>query len=254
MKITCTIITQNEADRITAVFESVQGLADEIVVIDSGSTDGTQALCETYGAKVTHRDWEGFGPQKRAAEDAASFDWILNLDADEVLTDELRQEMLVLKQHGRPEHSGYRFRQVTVYPDQTKPRPYADYHNYIRLYDRRVMRFSPSMVHDVVLPEEHETGQFKGICLHYTIRSLAHLEAKLERYTSLQAKELRKPSWKLWLRRPIEYPVLLFRFAILRRHITGGLFGLRYAHTLAKGRAARISKILAAQRAERKHH
>ena len=94
----------------------------------------------------------------------------------------------------------------------------------------------------------HEVGQLQGDCWHWSWRSLGHLAKKLDGYTSLQATELRKPFWKLYLRRPVEYPILLFRYLFLKRHITGGIYGIAAAHTLAKGRAARIGKIIKAQK------
>ncbi|EFL87933.1 glycosyltransferase family 2 protein [Ahrensia sp. R2A130] len=248
--ISCTIIAFNEADRIAQTLSAAGKVCDEIVVVDSGSTDGTQTICESLGARVVHNDWPGYGPQKRFAEDQAAHDWILNLDADEVPTQELLDEIATWKRTV-PQLSGYRFRQTTVYPGRAKPRPFADHHTYVRLYDRRVMRFRNSLVHDVVDSDGHEIGRFEGDCLHWSWRSLDHLARKLDGYTTLQAKEIRRPAWKLWLRRPIEYPVLLFRYALLKRHITGGLYGIRAAHTIAKGRAARIPKILAAQANER---
>ncbi|MEN0039859.1 MAG: glycosyltransferase family 2 protein [Pseudomonadota bacterium] len=247
--ITCTIIAFNEADRIAATIKAATHVSDEIMVVDSGSTDGTQAVCEALGARVIQNNWPGYGPQKRFAEEHARHDWILNLDADEVPTEELLEEIAAWK-GTEPQFLGYRFRQTTVYPDRKKPRPFADHHNYVRLYDKRVIRFRDSLVHDVVDTGDHPIGQFKGDCLHWSWRSLDHLARKLDGYTTLQAQEIRRPAWKLWLRRPIEYPVLLFRYLFLKRHITGGLYGIRAAHTIAKGRAARIPKILAAQRAE----
>ena len=249
--ISCTIIAFNEADRIAATLKAAAQVCDEIVVIDSGSTDGTQEICGTLGARVIHNDWPGYGPQKRFAEDQAQHDWILNLDADEVPTEELLREIEAWKQ-SEPEYLGYRFTQTTVYPGRGRPRPFADHHTYVRLYDRRAIRFRDSLVHDVVDIGNHEIGRFEGDCLHWSWRSLDHLARKLDGYTTLQAQEIRRPAWKLRLRRPVEYPVLLFRYLFLKRHITGGLYGIRAAHTIAKGRAARIPKILAAQRVEQR--
>lgn len=246
-KITCTIISMNEADRIGRTIESAQLVADEIVVIDSGSTDDTVTIAERLGAKVIFNAWPGFGPQKRLAEDRASHDWILNLDADEVLSEELISEIIEWKNCSKPIFYGYKFKQITVYPKDSKPRFLADYHHYIRLYDRRKMRFANSLVHDAVEPGEQDIGVFKGDCLHYSWRSLEHLARKLDSYTSLQAKEIRKPAWQLKLRRPFEYPILFFRYYVIRCHFTGGLYGLKSAHTIARGRAARIKKFLAAK-------
>jgi len=202
------------------------------------------------GARVIHNDWPGFGPQKRFAEDAAHHDWILNLDADEVLSDSLRDEILAWKHRSQARPAGYRFKQITVYPGKTKPRLWADYHHYVRLYDRRVMRFRDSLTHDEVEYQGHDVGTFSGDCLHYSYRSLGHLAAKLDSYTSLQARELKKAPWQMIVRRPFEYPLLFLRYYFARRHFTGGLYGLKAAHVIAKGRAARIRKFLAAGRAK----
>ena len=248
--ITCTIITLNEGDRLGRTLASVADIADEIVVVDSGSNDDTVAVAERAGARVVVHPFKGYGPQKRVAEDEASHDWVLNVDADEVLTAELQREIAAWKRED-PEFAGYRFRQVTVYPGAERPRWKADYHNYIRLYDRRKMRFRTSLVHDTVDEGDHAIGQLVGECWHWSWRSLDHLARKLNGYTNLQAKELRKPRWLLHLRRPVEYPFLLLRYLFLKAHITGGWYGVRSAHIFARERAKRVGRILQAQKGEK---
>src|SRR3712207_4928412 len=87
------IIARNEADRIGATIRAVRDLTDDLVVIDSGSTDGTQAVAEELGARVIFNAWPGYGPQKRFGEEQCRHDWILNLDADEELSPALREEI-----------------------------------------------------------------------------------------------------------------------------------------------------------------
>ena len=248
--LSCTIIAKNEADRIARCIEAVQPIADDIVVIDSGSSDDTVAIAQNLGARVVFRSWDGFGPQKRFAEDQAKYDWILNLDADEVLSPALADEIKVLLAQP-PELKAYRFKQVTVYPGNEQPRLWADYHNYVRLYDRSAVRFRDSLSHDTVDLGTTRAGQLQNTALHFSFRSLAHVRRKLDSYTDLQARELKKPRWQLHLRRPIEYPVLFLRYYVLRRHFTGGLYGLKAAHAFAAGRAQRIGKFLAAQKRPR---
>src|SRR5262245_53844520 len=113
MALSCTIITKDEGDRIERCILAVRAIADEIVVVDSGSRDDTVAKAEALGAKVFQRDWSGFGQQKRHAEDCASHHWILNLDADEVVTPQLANEIADLMRRGEPPLPAYRFRQVT---------------------------------------------------------------------------------------------------------------------------------------------
>ena len=244
MGLSCCIIAHNEGDRIERCIRAARGIVDEIVVVDSGSTDDTVAKAEALGAKVFSNAWDGYGPQKRFAEDCAANDWILNLDADEVLTPELAEEIAALIRKPADLLPAYRFRQVTVYPGRDRPRLWADFHNYVRLYDRRRVRFRPSRVHDTVDTEDYPVGQLNGTALHYSWRTLEHVRAKLEKYTDLQAKELKKPRWSILARLPFEYPVLFFRYYILRRNFTGGWLGLRIAHDIAAARFRRLLKIL----------
>lgn len=249
MPLSCCIITQDEGDRIERCILAAREIVDEVVIVDSGSTDDTVAKAKSLGAKVFFNAWDGYGPQKRYAEDCATHDWILNLDADEVITDELAGEIKTLMRSPDKLLPAYRFRQVTVYPGHDRPRLWADYHNYVRLYDRRKVRFHKSRVHDTVDTGTYPAGQLNGIALHYSWRTLDHVRTKLDRYTDLQAKELKKPLHIILMRLPFEYPVLFFRYYILRRNFTGGLFGLRISHVIATARYKRLLKIWSHQSA-----
>ncbi len=246
--LSCCIITRNEEDRIGDCIRAIAGLVDDIVVIDSGSTDGTVAVAEGLGARVIHHDWPGYGPQKRFSEDCARHEWILNLDADEVVTPELFNEIKALMVVG-PRLNAYRFRIMNVYPGHSRPRLWADYHNYVRLYDRRVVRFRDSKVHDTVDTRDERIGQLRGAVTHFTARSFEHIRAKLDSYTDLQARVLSKPAWTILLRLPIEYPMVFLRYYLMRRHFTGGWDGIRSSHLNAEARFNRLRKILAAQKA-----
>jgi len=241
--LSCCIIAKNEADRIARCIEAVLPIADDIVVVDSDSTDDTMAIAKRLGARIFNRKWEGYGPQKRFSEDCAKHEWILNLDADEVLTTKLAEEIKLLLA-SEPPLRAYRFKQVTVYPGDQKPRLWADAHNYVRLYDRRAVRFRQSLVHDTVDLAGHEAGQLTGDALHFSWRTLDHVRRKLDHYTDLQAKELNKSTAEVVLRLPFEYPLLFFRYYVLRRHFTGGLYGVKTAHAFAAGRTARLLKFL----------
>lgn len=247
VRLSCCIIAFNEADRLARCIEAVRDIADEIVVVDSGSTDGTVDLARSLGAQVFQRAWDGYGPQKRFAEDCASYDWILNLDADEVVTPALASEIKTLLSIAQPPLPAYRIKMPTVFPGATKPRLWAESHNYVRLYDRRKVRFRESLVHDTVDTRHEPVGQLEHIALHYSNRSIEHVRQKLDRYTQLQAKELRKSPLAVWLRLPFEYPLVFFRYYILRRNFTGGAFGLQSSHIAAEMRVRRLLRILKAQ-------
>jgi glycosyltransferase involved in cell wall biosynthesis len=248
MALSCCIIAQDEGDRIARCMLAIRSIVDEIIVVDSGSKDDTVEKAKSLGAKVFSHAWKGYGPQKRYAEDCASHDWILNLDCDEVVTQELAQEIAELMRSTDPPLPAYRIRLVTVYPGHERPRLWADCNNYVRLYDRRRVRFRESPVFDTVDTGHHPVGQMSGIALHYSWRTIKDARAKLECYGDLQVMVLKKPAWVVLLRLPWEYPMQFFRQYILRRNFTGGAVGLLISHELAIARSRRLLKFLGLSR------
>ena len=255
LPVSCFIIAMNEEDRIGRTIKSVIHFVDEVIVIDSGSTDKTEEICRSLGVTFIHNEWSGYGPQKNFGEDQCKHDWVLNLDADEVPTNALCDEIIALMQARDLEHAGYSIYFLTVYPGANKPRPFADYHNYIRLYDRTKVRFSNSAVHDTVTPRDHEIGQLNAPAFHYSYRSLSHLLEKFNSYTDLQAQTMKRRSiWKLKLRLLTEFPLGFFKFYIMRRHITGGFEGFTRAIAGASFRHFRIAKMLELAQKQRADH
>ncbi len=116
LPISCFIIAKNEADRIGRTLASVRELADEIVVIDSGSTDGTQDIARAAGARVIFNAWPGFGQQKRFGEDQCRHDWLLNLDADEVVSGTLDASIRAVFASLPPQAAVYGMPALVVYP------------------------------------------------------------------------------------------------------------------------------------------
>lgn len=242
--ISCFLIVRDEADRVGQTLEAISPYVDEVLVVDSGSTDGTVEICKSLGAVVISRPWPGYGPQKRFAESACRHDWVLNLDADEVVTGGLAEEITDLFRNGPPDHPFFKFKVVTVYPGCDRPRLWADYYNVLRLYDRRAGGFRDSLVHDSVVPGAVQPKQLTNIVHHYCYRSLSHLAWKQDRYTKLQTKELKKPKIYLASRLLIEFPMSFFKYYVLRRQFTGGRFGLGVAGILAYYRMLRIWRLL----------
>jgi glycosyltransferase involved in cell wall biosynthesis len=243
--ISCFIIAKNEADRIGPVIDAVKDLVDEIVVVDSGSSDGTQQVAERAGARVIFNAWPGFGQQKRFAEEQCKGDWLINLDADEVLSPDLREEIRALFAGGEPRLGAYRIRVNDVYPGASRPRPWANDHKVVRIYDRRRMRFKDSTLHDSVDPGTHTVGTLRGEVYHFSIRSLeAHVRKSVERALYNAQYATPKPLWQLRLRVLFEFPVAFLRYYFQRRHFTGGLFGFEISMVYAYARFLRIAQML----------
>jgi glycosyltransferase involved in cell wall biosynthesis len=186
-KLTVTVITLNEADRIEECLESV-GWADEIIVVDSGSTDGTPALARHHGARVIIRDWPGYSPQKNFAAAEAANDWILSLDADERVTPELATEIRQTLAT-QPTVAGFRMPRVTWHLGRWIRTTdwYPDFQ--LRLYDRRRARWADRRVHESVTVDG-PAGRLRHDLQHYAYRDLAHHHRTMERYTMLAAEEM----------------------------------------------------------------
>lgn len=233
------MIAFNEVDRVARAIGSVAGIADEVIVVDSGSTDGTIELCERLGARVVHNAWAGYGPQKRFAEMQAANDWILNLDADEWLSDDLRAELRSVLAQSPPPTRCFRIRVRIVYPRRERPAPFAPFHNYIRLYNRTTTRFRDSAVHDVVPPTQ-DVVQLQADILHKSYRDVAHVITKTIAYYQLQNSEHKKLGGARYVRMLFEFPYQFVKYYIFRRHIFGGADGFVYSVALAMGRWARV--------------
>ena len=246
------IIARNEADRIGDTIRAVRPLTDDLVVIDSGSTDGTQAVAADLGARVIHNDWPGYGRQKRFGEDQCRHEWLLNLDADEVAPPELVAEIRALFERGEPAAQAYSFRIAEVFPGETEAHPLAYALAPVRLYRKSAGRYSPSPVHDrVVLNPGVKVRRLKGVVQHRSVRSLGDQIAKLNRYSDQQAADLDArgvsiPAWRVF----VEFPAAFLKAYIGRRHILRGTYGFLTAMNYAISRHLRLAKHLERRRAE----
>ncbi len=240
------IITQNEEDRLPKTLAAIKDLTDDIIVVDSGSQDQTQEIAKSYGIKLFFRAWEGFGPQKRYGEQQCQHDWLLNLDADEVITEQFYKELNEFFQKGYQDlYQIGKVKITSVYPHRSKPRLWADYNHYARLYHRQNAGFSNHATWDSV---QYGKGQkiyyFKSLIYHYSIRNFSHFIEKENRYTDLQVtKQKAKPYFILILRLFLEFPISFLKAYILRRHFTGGLYGFCLSIFFANARLSRIAKM-----------
>jgi glycosyltransferase involved in cell wall biosynthesis len=244
LPISCFIIAKNEADRIAWTIRSVKTWIDEVVVVDSESSDDTVAVAVREGCRVITQPWLGFGGQKRFAEDQCRNDWVLNLDADEVVTPELKQEIVALFENGPLASVAYGMPRPMVYPSATKPRPWARDHWYVRLYNRRIVRFRDSEVHDTVVTDGHQVGRLRAPLYHYSMRSFDDMKEKLNERMWLQVGHTYISTWKLLPRLITEFPMHFFKYYVVRRHFTGGVVGLRYAFLQAWYRFLKIYRLL----------
>lgn len=237
------IIAKDEADRIGRAIESVMGWVDEVLVIDSGSTDQTVSLCEEMGARTYFNPWSGYGPQKVFGEGQCRNDWVLNIDADEEISVDLQSEILDLFQGGQPDDAAFRLPRKFVMIGEDHPHRLAPKGYWTRLYDRGRAGFKDSTVHDSVMVREGKTGTLTGVFYHRALRSLEHLEAKLDAYSTMQAQDMfergrRPPLVRLW----VEPWAMFLKSYLLRGYCIYGLAGVRFAWIYARGRRARLSK------------
>lgn len=240
------IITLNEADRIGATLAAVRDLSDDIVVVDSGSTDATVRLAREAGARVVHHDWAGYGPQKRFAEGLCRHDWRLNLDADEVVSPALADEIRALFASGPPPPQAYELVIADVFPGETVPRRKAYALTPVRLYHRDAGRYSDSPVHDrVELAPGIAVSRLRGRIHHFSVRSLSHLLAKLEAYSGKQLDEMdtrgrRLAAWRLWT----EFPAAFLKAYFARGYWLRGAMGVSVAMIWAFSRWMRVARHL----------
>ncbi|MEO8076968.1 MAG: glycosyltransferase family 2 protein, partial [Acidobacteriota bacterium] len=185
-KLSVTVITRNESANIAAALESV-AWADEIIVVDSGSSDDTVAIARRHATRVEVREWPGYGAQKNYAAGLAAHDWILSIDADERVTPELAAEIRTILEQ-EPASRGYRVPRVTRYLGRwiRSTDWYPDYQ--LRLYDRRAGRWSSRPVHESI-ELQGAPGRLRHDLQHYAYRDVSHHLQTIDRYTTLAAEQ-----------------------------------------------------------------
>jgi glycosyltransferase involved in cell wall biosynthesis len=198
------LITLNEAANLPRVLAKVRGMG-EIIIVDSGSTDGTPEIANTFGARVFSEPWRGFGAQKNVAIDHATGDWILSLDADEEVSPELAREIQALLA-GEPPFAAYRIPRLNHFLDRALRHGGYWPDPKLRLFRRGAARFEERAVHETM----HLTGQdkggaglLKGHLIHDCYPTLEDYFEHMDRYSTLAAQALvasgrARPS-RLWL-------------------------------------------------------
>jgi glycosyltransferase involved in cell wall biosynthesis len=214
-KLSVTVVAKNEAADLGAALASV-AWADEIVVVDSHSTDETVAVARQYTERVVVHDWLGHIEQKNYAASLASHDWILSLDADERVTPALTEEIRAALR-AKPRHAAFRIPRVTWHLGRWVRSTdwFPDYQD--RLYDRRRARWTGRYVHEA-LTRDGSSGQLRGEIQHYAYRDIAdHLET-IDRYTTLAARQMQEEGQRAGLLQLAGHPPLAF----LRNYIARG--------------------------------
>ena len=232
MKISATIIAFNEATNIGDACKSL-AWADEIVVVDSGSTDQTRQIAEACGARVITREWPGFAAQKQFAVEQAAYDWIFSLDADERVSDELRASIAKLRE--KPETSladGYRIPRRSFYQGRWIKGGgwYPDYQ--MRLFRKSRGTWEPRHIHESVkLDSGARVERLSGDILHYSVRDAAHHHRMIgERYAPLAAQQMFEERRQTSvLKIAAAAPAAFVRSYILKGGFRDGLAGLSIA-------------------------
>ena len=188
MHISVVIITHNEENNIMRCLNSVQDIADEIVVVDSGSTDNTASICEKFGVKFVHQDWLGYSEQKNFANSLAVNDWILSIDADEEISDKLRQSIFKYKNQHIPHdmtfsmnrltnYCGHWIRHCGWYPDRK-----------IRIWNRTVGHWEGEIHETIEFSTEVKETVLKGDLLHYSFTTPEDYENQMFKFAKMRGQ------------------------------------------------------------------
>jgi len=228
------IITYNAATQLEPCLQSI-GFADEIIVVDSGSTDNTATLASHHGARFSHQDWLGYGPQKQFAVEQAQHDWVLCMDADERISQRLRSS--IIETLHAPQYNAYEMPRCNRFMGHWLRfgEGYPDYN--LRLFRRTHAHWTHDAVHEhVVLKSNNEqknktVGRLAGDLQHESQETLEQYLTKQNRYTSLQAEVMLQRNTKVGAARIVLSPLIRFiKFYFFRQGFRDGLPGL--AHIL----------------------
>jgi glycosyltransferase involved in cell wall biosynthesis len=227
MKISAVIITFNEGGNIRRTLSKL-AWCDEIVIVDSYSTDDTISICREFGARIFFKTFEGYGAQKKFAVSRAKNDWILCIDADEVLSDNLCREIQEILT-APPSSTGFRIPMNLVFLGREFRHGKESGRYFLRLFNRQAGGYNQALVHEK-LELKGETSRLYGKMLHYSYASLRQWNEKCERYSSLSAREaVKKGKNKSIFAILTALPYYFFRYYILERNFLNGLEGFYWS-------------------------
>lgn len=246
VKLSVVIITFNEERHLARCLDSVKEIADEIVIVDSSSTDSTVTIAKRYNAKIVDQPFMGYGQQKNFANAQASNDWILSLDADEALTPELVKSLQQIK--SAPKKDAYELPRITNYCGQWIKHCgwYPDHQT--RLFNRTKGRWEEQMVHEYWKLNDNNTkkGLLKGDILHYSFESISSHLKKIEKYTELAALDAVKKGKKAGLLKIVFSPLWHFISEyFIRLGFLDGFYGFIICQLSAYSAFVKYSKIRA---------
>jgi glycosyltransferase involved in cell wall biosynthesis len=237
-----TVITKNEENFIRTCLESVVW-ADEIIIVDSGSTDGTVEICREYTDKIMLTDWPGFGPQKNRALAMATSEWVLSLDADEHVSPELKQEILsaisapedyvAFDLPRRSSYCGRRIRHSGWWPDYVT-----------RLFRRGSARFSDDLVHERLIVDGH-IGRLREPLIHVAFENLENVLGTMNRYSTMGARMMHNRAKKATMATAILHGFWsFFHTYVVRAGFLDGREGFMLAVSNAEGTYYKYLKLL----------
>ncbi len=218
-----TVITLNAGDALRACLDSVR-FADDIVVLDSGSTDQTAQIAASFGARLEQQPWLGFGRQKQRAVELARHEWILAIDADEQVSEALQASIVAAL--SAPQHRVYAMARCNRFLGRwlRHGEGYPDWNT--RLFDRRHARWSDEAVHERVVADG-DVGRLQGDLLHDSAQTLEHYLAKQDRYTTLAAQQIVAAGRHVTLTQLVFSPLVRFaKFYVVRGGFLDGIPGL----------------------------
>ncbi len=245
-KLSAYIVTLNEEKRFPKTLEALSKVADEIIVVDSGSKDKTKEIAESFNCKFVYNKWVSYCDQKHFAQELCSNDYVLMLDADEVLSPELIKEIKEEKKNFK--FNAYNLIIKNMNPNDLKPRMFAKKYNVVRLYNKKYANLPKDLMNkDRVKVQDSEViGQFKNYILHYCFLTIHDAIAKYNKHsTELVQTAIKNNKHYSTLRLTTEFPRQFFKYYFIQGFFIYGSYGFTQAMILAYFRFLKIAKVIA---------
>lgn len=245
IRLSATVIVHNEEKNIVRCIESVKPVADEIVVVDSISTDRTAEICRILGCRVFSREFDGYGTQKQFAVDCSSNSWILSIDADEVITGELQDEILKWKENDEDQsYQGFKIPFSLYFMGRILRHGGVGKELHLRLFNKESGGFTKVPVHEGIRVEG-TVGTMSGRILHYSYRDISHHLEKINFYTTRAAEgyvSRGKRFSRCWV--PLKFPFSFFTFYVIKGGFLDGYPGFMWSFLAAVYATLKVAKTI----------